>query len=159
MILLSVKRLRIYQFIAGYIPLPRDSVSIILCIIPLHVVLLFPRIYQWDERERCWFPAEVIFGGSWSPLLFVFPGVQEGVSSPFPLVLIIFARVCYQCRERELSTRKLEGYMDREGLFGVMSPGQQNKVPDSETGGCWGADRKARVTTDTARSCLEGKSR
>lgn len=70
-----------------------------------------------------------------------------------------FARVCYQCRERELSTRKLEGYMDREGLFGVMSPGQQNKVPDSETGGCWGADRKARVTTDTARSCLEGKSR
>lgn len=46
LILLSVKRLRIYQLIAGYIPLARASISVTLRIIPLHVVSMFPGTHQ-----------------------------------------------------------------------------------------------------------------
>lgn len=98
----------------------------------------------------------VPYGGDlwwfWEPLAFCFPGVQEGVSSPFSSGINFFLLVCViNAGKGSYPPGNWRVTWTERGcsVWSVMSPRQQNKVPDSETGGCWGADRKARVTTDS----------
>lgn len=94
----------------------------------------------------------MICGGSGSPLLFVSRAYKKGYLRLFPLVLNFFLLVCViNAGKGSYPPGNWRVTWTERGcsVWSVMSPRQQNKVPDSETGGCWGADRKARVTTDS----------